>query len=220
MTKAQQKAIDGFLAHWAKYTDIQPYHKSWIERHATYSSYARGKSVYDSTLGEKQVFYVCSGLIGRVHTTEIPLNKKKSKEIDKQEEPKTKRSIFSVGVPQMALMSTEHLYSNTPATGDIKALRPSKIITISYEQIKRFMRDDASLDGMLYALSNKKKRQLARLRQSHTIKDPQSRYICFAETLPELHTSLSQTEQQDLLDISRRSISRATYRYATGKPKR
>lgn len=230
MNKAHRRAIDSFLAHWAKYTDIQPYHRHWIARHATYTSYVRGQSVYDSTFGEEEVFYVCSGLIGRIVQTAVPVKSfKKAAAATGQEEKSNdgekklfqpRRSILSVGTPGMALMTTDHLYTRTQSGGEIVALRPSEVLTIDYGAIKRFMIDDRSLDSMLFALSNKKKRQLARLRQVNAINDRQSRYIRFAETLPELHAVLSQTEQQDLLGISRRTISRASYLYATGKPKR
>lgn len=223
-------AIAQFSAHWGRYTEIQPYQQKWLAKYSNFATYGRGKCIYDPEWQEERVFYVCSGLVGRIVQktvlVKVPKTNKPSAEQEDEIEnedktsPQLRRRILSVGIPGMALMSTDHLYSSTQSIGEIVALRPCEVLTIDYEAIRRFMIDDPSLNGMLYALANKKKRQLARLRQLNSLMDPQSAYLKFADTLPELYSLLSQTEQQDLLGISRRTISRASYLYATGKPKR
>jgi hypothetical protein len=206
--KKHKESIDQLMIHWARFYPILPYHREWIERSASYTLYPRGACIYDVNWKEERIFYITEGIIARVDYYV---------DIKSQIE---KRVILSVGLPQMALMTTDHLYSKTQGAGQIIALRSSKVLSIDYDHIKRFTRDDQSLDKILNVLANKKKRQLARLRQIDSLLDPQSAYIRFAQCLPELYRLLSQTEQKDLLGISRSSIQRASYFLLTGKNKR
>lgn len=202
---SERKALDGFLAHWNRISPLAPQHEQWARRSARYGKYRRGECVYDSGWGEKKVFYVCSGLVCRI-TYVYDLRTKRER-----------RAILSVGLPGMALMSTDHLHSDTQAAGELIALRPSEVLTFRYGDMLRAKEEDPATNKFVAALVNKKKRQLARLRQACAIPDPQSRYIRFTETLPELRAILSQTEQQDLLGISRSSVQRASYSILKGK---
>lgn len=219
MTKKERMAITQFSAHWGRYTDLQPYQQQWLEKHVSYEIYNRNKCIYDSEWNEKRVFYVISGLVGRVQDIVVPIKATK-KNIKNPPEEKIIKRLLSVGTPGMALMSTDHLYTDTQSTGEIITLRRSEVLTIDYEAIHRFMIDDNSLDGMLYALGNKKKRLMVRLRQIDAITDLQARYVRFAEILPDILGVLNQTEIQNLLGISRRTISRAQHFYAKGVSKR
>lgn len=208
MKKDKQKALRCFLQHWGNYQLLQPYHQEWVQRNIQFNLYARNSCVYDSLWEEEHIFYVSSGLLARVIYYEDPKTKKQ------------KRNILCVALPKMALMSTNHLYSKTQTKGEIIALRPSKILSISYEKIHRFIRDDPSLNSLILALSNKKNRQFALLRHIDTLPSPIEAYKLFQQSFPELTNILSQTEQQDLLNISRSTIQRTSYFLLTGKNKR
>lgn len=208
LSKTHRASIDFLLNHWSRFITIQPYHKTWLYQHSSFSTYIRGSCIYDSNWGKKNLFYVCKGLLGQV---DYYIDNKTGKE---------KRTILSIGLPLMSMMTTDHLYSNTQGPGEIIALRPSQVLTFSYEKIKSFIREDHSLAVLLSAMMNKKKRQLGRLRQVDAVHDPQSAYIRFTNNLPELVNLLSQTEQQDLLGISRSTIRRASYFLLTGKQTR
>lgn len=190
MKKDNQKALRCFLQHWGNYQLLQPYHQEWVQRNIQFNPYARNSCVYDSLWEEEHIFYVSSGLLARVIYYEDPKTKKQ------------KRNILCVALPKMALMSTNHLYSKTQTKGEIIALRPSKILSISYEKIHRFIRDDPSLNSLILALANIEA------------------YKQFQQSFPELTNILSQTEQQDLLGISRSTIQRTSYFLLTGKNKR
>ncbi|NGM72825.1 hypothetical protein [Sphingobacterium sp. SGL-16] len=205
LSKTHRASIDLLLNHWSRFIAIQPYHKTWLYQHSSFSTYIRGNCIYDSNWGNKKLFYVCKGLLGHV---DYYIDKKTGKE---------KRTILSIGLPLMSMMTTDHLYSNTQGPGQIIALRPSQVLIFSYEKIKNFIREDYSLAVLLSAMLNKKKRQLGRLRQVDAVHDPQTAYIRFTNNLPELVNLLSQTEQQDLLGISRSTIRRVSFFLLTGK---
>lgn len=204
-SKDHQLALNHFLKYWAKFTIIQPYHAEWLSKYAKYASYKRGSCIYDFSWEEEKIIYVSQGILGRVNYYLDP------------KILKDKRSILSIGLPHMALMTTYHLYSRNQAKSNITALRKSHVLAISYNRIKNFMRDDRSLDSIVGAWMNKKKHQLARLRELNSCLDPQQSYLKFRKNMPELVASLSQVEQQDLLGISRSSIRRAIYFDLTGK---
>lgn len=191
--KKHTAAIALLLQHWSKFGNIEPYHREWAKQYCNYFLCQRNDWVYAEGWTDELVFYVCSGILARVT-------------YDAQDH----RHILSVGLPGMAMLSTEHLYSPTQAEGSIIALRKSTLLSIPYRAVKDLKEKEKSLDSFINALNNKKRRQLARLRSTSLITPLSQRYIQFAQRLPELRKNLTQVEQTELLAISRNTIVRAT----------
>lgn len=202
-SKKHIAAVEILIQHWSKFGTLEPYHGQWALQQSDLMYCRRNEGVYAEGWTDKIVFYVCSGILARVR-------------YDEQDN----RHILSVGLPGMAMLSTEHLYSQTQAEGSIIALGTSTVLTISYHAVKTLKETEKSLDNFVNALNNKKRRQLARLRTVGRIVEPTHRYIHFAKRLPELRHALTQVEQAELLGISRRTIQRASYFLLTGKMKR
>lgn len=179
------------IQHWGKFGTLDSYHKQWALQHSDLCVYRRNDWVYAEGWSDKIIFYVCSGILARVR-------------YDEQDD----RHILSVGLPGMAMLSTEHLYSETQAEGSIVALRNSTLLALPYHAVKALKEEEKSLNNFISALHHKKLRQLARLRAVGRIVQPTQRYIHFAKRLPDLHYNLTQTEQAELLGISRSTISR------------
>ncbi|TJY67693.1 Crp/Fnr family transcriptional regulator [Sphingobacterium alkalisoli] len=204
ISRKHRASIQLLLQHWGKFGAIQPFHEQWATEHTDYHYYTRKQCIYEEGWTDELVFYVCSGMVARITMDEENRN----------------RNILSVGLPRMALFTTEHLYSQNQGDGKIVALRPSAVLIIPYRTIKIFKEEEKSLDTLMDALTNKKKRQLARLRKLSLVKDDIiSCYTQFTEKLPELYHILSHNEQKDLLGLSRSSVQRADYFLLTGKNK-
>lgn len=208
METTHKEAARILTNHLGKFGTVLPLHKDWIEQHTTYKLYPKNTYIYEEGATAEQVFYICSGMLARVQY---------------EEDPKTqnlKRQIFSIGLPQMGMLSTEHLYTKSPNVGHIITLRPSLVVSIPYAKLKALKENDQLFNALMAALSNKKKRQLSKLRRIAMIKDPASIYMEFTKLFPDLNQLLLQEEKQDLLQISRSTICRTNRFMVTGRNQR
>lgn len=208
METTQKEAARILTSHLGKFGTVLPLHQDWIEQHTTYKLYSKNTYIHEEGSTAEQVYYICSGMLARVRYAEDP----KTKNI--------KRQIFSIGLPQMGMLSTEHLYTTSPNVGHIIALRPSLVVSIPYAKLKALKENDQLFNSLMAALSNKKKRQLSKLRRISMIKDPASIYMEFTKLFPDLNQLLLQEEKQDLLQISRSTICRTTRFMVTGRNRR
>lgn len=207
-TETQQEAVQALINHLGKFGTVQPHHEIWIDRHAQYKVYPKDTCLHEEGSRAEKFFYICSGMLAR--TTHV-------------EHPKTKkiiRKILSVGLPQMGILTTDHLFTSTQNAGNIVTLRPSQILTIPYHRLKAMKEDDRLFSALMDALSNKKKRQLHKLRRIDVMKDPAAIYTEFVNLLPELDNLLLQNEKQDLLQISRSTIHRTGFFLLKGRHQR
>ncbi|MBL1410804.1 Crp/Fnr family transcriptional regulator [Sphingobacterium faecale] len=208
METTQKEAIRILTSHLGKFGTVLPQHEDWIEQHTTYKIYPRNTYIYKEGSTAEQVFYICSGMLARVRYEEDP----KTKNI--------KRQIYAIGLPQMGMLSTEHLYTKSPNVGHIITLRPSLVVSIPYAKLKALKENDPIFNTLMAALANKKKRQLSKLRRIAMIKDPASIYMEFTTLFPDLNQLLLQEEKQDLLQISRSTICRTNRFMLTGRNQR
>lgn len=208
METTQKEASRILTNHLGKFGTVLPLYKDWIEQHTKFKFYAKNTYVHEEGSTTEQVFYICSGMLARVWYEED------------QKTNNIKRQIFSIGLPQMGMLSTEHLYTTSPNVGHIIALRPSLVVSIPYAKVKALKENDQLFNSLMAALSNKKKRQLSKLRRIAMIKDPVSVYMEFTKLFPDLNRLLLQEEKQDLLQISRSTICRTTRFMLTGRNQR
>ncbi|TYR36339.1 Crp/Fnr family transcriptional regulator [Sphingobacterium phlebotomi] len=188
---------------WSKYHQLDASHIAWARTHVGIVPVRRGQVLH--RVGEKRrmVFLVCEGLLARVDYIEF--------------KERIKRKITSIALPHFALTSTSHLYSRTPTSGDIVALRSGIVIIIPYDAIISFKEDDPAVETLIDVLTNRKKRQLETyLRVIHST-SPFQRYLLFDRLMPEIRRVTNQNEQADFLGISRRTVQEASYFLLTGK---
>jgi CRP-like cAMP-binding protein len=125
-----------------------------------------------------------------------------------------KMHILSIALPEMALMSTAHLFSPTPSVGNIIALHANtRIIRIPYKALKHVQQDIPEVNTLISILNNKKKKQLAQLRIVSSISSTIDRYLYFAENMKNLKIYLTHKEAAQLLGISINSIYRALIKW-------
>lgn len=207
-TATEKEAIQIFINHLGKFGTVQPQHESWVNRHIKYKLYPKGTCLHEEGSIAEQFFYICSGILARMTHEEQP------------EANKITRKILTVGLPNMGILTTDHLFTSTQNAWNIMTLRPSHILTIPYHKLKAIKEKEPIFSALLQALSSKKTRLLNRLRRIDMIREAVPRYMEFTRLLPELDKLLLQEEKQDLLQISRSTINRANYMLLTGRDKR
>lgn len=178
----------------------------WARQHVeVLSQVKKDTALYLAGERQKNVYLVAKGMLGRIEIS-----------------PDTgKRKILSVALPGMAMLTTPHLYSNTPSKGDITALRSgSTILRIPYAAIRDFKEKDPRIDTLIDVLVSKKIKQLSDLRIVTLSDTSFSRYEAFAKQMPYLKTKLTQQEQADLLGISRYTVQEVQHFLATGRKRK
>lgn len=186
---------------WGKYHVIDNFHYQWAKDNLKVKVVKRGEQLGSTERHLEMTYFVATGLLGRI-----------------EENPESgKRKIMSLAIPNMALMTTNHLYTHTLYPGNIVALRSGIIIMIPHHVLRQFQEHEKSIDTLIDVLNNKKKRQLALLRRAMLGYPPFERYLNFAKLLPEIRSVTTQIEQADLLGISRHTVQEAQYFLTTGK---
>lgn len=188
-----------FLLHyWSRYCELQPWHIDWARRYIQVLPLLRKhQTLYLEGEKQKYVYLVVQGLLARVT----------------MDPDSGKRKILSVALPGMALMTTPHLYSSTPSTGDIVVLRPkTTVVQIPYRAILEFKEQEPHIDTLIDILSNKKKKQMTVSSRILHERDPFTRYLLFAKDMPEIHRILMHGETAEILGISLSSAQRY-YKY-------
>ncbi len=204
MTKlrANNPGLRFLLQYWQRHCTLEPWHTDWAKQHIRVRDRLRkGQALYLEGDRQQHVYLVARGLLARVR-------------YDDSE----KRQILSIALPGMALMTTDHLYSRTLSMGDILVLRPaSLVIQIPYRAILEFREYEPRLNTLISILTNKKKKQMTALSRIMHEPDPFTRYLSFAQGMPDIQAVLTQIEQAELLGIARKTVQRAQYYLLTGK---
>ena len=185
---------------WGKYHTLEHFHHQWAKDNLKIRIVRRGEQLNASDRPLEMTYFVATGLLARVEKADT-----------------SRRKIMSIAIPNMALMTTSHLYTQHLYPGDIVALRAGIIITIPHPVLRQFQEHEKSIDTLIDVLSNKKKRQLAHLRRATLGYSPFERYLNFVKLLPEIKALTTQVEQADLLGISRHTVQQAQYFLLTGK---
>ncbi|HAT92069.1 MAG TPA: hypothetical protein DCS36_06665 [Sphingobacterium sp.] len=186
---------------WGKYHTIDHFHYQWVKDNLKVKIVKRGEQLSPVDRHTEMTYFVAKGLLARV-----------------EENNETgKRRIMSLAIPNMALMTTNHLYTNHLHSGHIVALRSGIIIAIPHHVLRQFQEQEKSIDTLIDVLGNKKKRQLVLLRQATLGYSPFERYLNFTRLLPEIKAVTTQQEQADLLGISRHTVQLGQYFLLTGK---
>lgn len=186
------------LAFWKKHCALEMHHIEWIKENIEIiKPLSKGDIIYLEGQVQKYVYFVSRGAIARIIY-----------------DSNYKMHILSIALPEMALMSTAHLFSSTPSAGNIIALHSNtRIIKIPYKALKNVQQDLPEVSTLISILSNKKKKQLAQLRILSSISSTMDRYLYFAENMKNLKTSLTHKEAAQLLGISLNSIYRALIKW-------
>ncbi|KKX47299.1 hypothetical protein L950_0227240 [Sphingobacterium sp. IITKGP-BTPF85] len=108
-----------------------------------------------------------------------------------------------------------HYYSQSPALGDIVAIKPGIVLQIPYKKIKSYRNNDKGIDTLLQLLIHKKKYQLDHFRVMDAISLATDRLFYLADQLPELYRNLTYNELARLLHVSESSIYRAKKKLVT-----
>jgi len=200
-TRSPKAALKLLFDFWGKYHTIDHFHYQWVKDNLKIRAVKRGERLTQAGHHLDMTYFVAKGLLARV-----------------EENAETgKRRILSLAIPNMALMTTHHLYTHNLHKGDLVALRPGIIIAIPHHVLRQFQEQEKSIDTLIDVLGNKKKRQLVLLRQATLGYSPFDRYLNFVRLLPEIKAVTTQQEQADLLGISRHTVQLAQYFLLTGK---
>lgn len=195
-TILHQQAVEQLLTYWSQYAKIKKSHFNWLLNNSTYHQLSNKRVLYEEGSRDQFVYIVCDGLIARIY----------------EDEESEKTKIISVALPGMALMTTEHLYSDRPSQGHIVGIRPSHILALPYAIVHKHKKKDAKIETLVDVLNSKKKKQLVQLRRLSLILNASERYLSFYRHMPTLIAILSQREMAMLLSISRSTIQRANRR--------
>ncbi|WP_437922409.1 Crp/Fnr family transcriptional regulator [Sphingobacterium sp. LRF_L2] len=199
--RKHNKGFQQFLAFWSKYAALDSFHEQWAKTHIKIIQYRKNAIVLEEGSLEDSILLVSEGMLARIE----------------EDEEENRRKILSIALPGMALFSSWHLYSKKHINGNIVALRSSRIISISYKNLKAYKDQDKAIDILIDVLGNKKKKQMMQLRGITLGQKPFRSCIRFLSRMPQLHTLLTQQEQADLLGVSKTTLQSAIYYMAKGK---
>jgi CRP-like cAMP-binding protein len=190
--RKNNRGLRFLLQYWQRYCTLEDWHTDWAKRHIHVLSKRKGDILYYDGEKQKRVYLVAKGLLARVRYDDSG-----------------KRQILSVALPGMALMTTEHLYSDTPSVGDIIVLRPDTlIIQIPYNAVLAFKEQEPQLNTLIAVLTNKNKKQMSALSRIMHEREPFRRYLLFANDMSQIHRNLTHTETAEILGISLSSSQR------------
>jgi len=130
------------LAFWKKHCAIEKWHIDWLKENIEVHQYLpKGEIIHLEGERHKYIYFVCRGAVARIRY-----------------DTNYKIHILSLALPEMALMSTSHLYSSTPSKGNIIALHSrTSIIKIPYTAITAIPYEIPEIQTLINILSNKKK---------------------------------------------------------------
>lgn len=188
-------SYSALLTFWKKHCTLENWHIEWLKENIEIiQPLSKGAIIYLEGERQKNIYFVSRGAIARIRY-----------------DSNYKISILSLALPEMALMSTAHLFSRTPSLGNIITLHANtRIIRIPYTAIKTQQHINPEINTLINILNNKKKKQLSQLRILSSIKKPRDRYLYFSENLKELKNQLTRKEAAQLLGISINTIFRAS----------
>lgn len=190
--RENNSAYQFLIWFWSKHCELEESHRTWIKKHIRiYSKLKPEHMLYYEGFLDKNIFFVTTGLIGRIV----------------ENEENGRRQLINVALPGMALMSTAHLYSDTPSLGDIVVLRPdTDVVALPYQALLNYRKTERIVDTLVGMLLHKKKKQIACLLRISHAGSAFEHCLRFAKELPELYHILYQREVADLLNISRTTV--------------
>lgn len=190
----EKEVLQDFYTYWKKiYPPMEDFHRNWLEKNAQMLRVKKGQVLYESDDQQENLYIVLRGLLVKERYTACNDNKQ----------------ILTVALPNMGFFTTMHYYSQSPALGDIVAVRPGIVLQIPYKKIKPYRNNDQGIDTLMQLLINKKKYQLDHLRVMDGINLATDRLFYLADNLPYIYRDLAQNELARLLHVSKSSIYRA-----------
>jgi len=177
---------------WSKHCPLEDFHVQWAKKHIhIHQNLKKGDQLYWPDDYDKRVLIVTKGLIGRI----------------KENQKSGKRKIITLGTPGMAMMTTKHLFSNTPSAGEIIVLRTgTDIASIKYHHIYQLREMEKNVNTLINIFTNKKKEQLSILRRVDLEETGFDACLQFTKEFPQLFLLLTRQEIADLLSISLRTV--------------
>lgn len=201
----EKEVLQDFYSYWEKiYPPLEDFHRNWLEKNAQILRVKKGQVLYESDDQQENLYIVLRGLLVKERYTACNDSKQ----------------ILTVALPNMGFFTTMHYYSQSPALGDIVAVRPGIVLQIPYKKIKPYRNNDKGIDTLLQLLMHKKKYQLEHLRAMDGITLVTDRLFYVADNLPDLYRNLSRQELAKLLLSSESSIYRAKNQYLRRKNSR
>ncbi|MFD2902512.1 Crp/Fnr family transcriptional regulator [Sphingobacterium anhuiense] len=190
----EKEVLQDFYSYWEKiYPPLEDFHRNWLEKNAQILRVKKGQVLYESDDQQENLYIVLRGLLVKERYTACNDSKQ----------------ILTVALPNMGFFTTMHYYSQSPALGDIVAVRPGIVLQIPYRKIKPYRNNDKGIDTLLQLLMYKKKYQLEHLRAMDGITLVTDRLFYLADNLPDLYRNLNRQELARLLLTSESSIYRA-----------
>jgi len=190
----EKEALQDFYTYWEKiYPPLEDFHCNWLAKNAQILRVKKGQVLYESDDQQENLYIVLRGLLVKERYTSC----------------KESKQILTVALPNMGFFTTMHYYSQSPALGDIVAVRPGIVLQIPYRKIKPYRNNDTGIDTLMELLVNKKKYQLDHLRAMDGITLATDRLFYLADNLPDIYYELAQNELARLLHVSESSIYRA-----------
>jgi len=197
---SEKEALLTFYTYWEKFhPGLEDFHKSWLLKNGEIIPMTRGQILSETPHMQSTLYIVLAGIL--VKERYCP---------DRDE-----RLIMTVALPHMGFFTTMHFFSRSPALGDIVCLKSGLVLKIPYKAISPYRNQEKAIETLVDLIINKKKSQLDHLRVLSTLPNITNRYFYFADHLPSLYTTLTQSEQARLLLISERSIQRAKRLYVS-----
>jgi CRP-like cAMP-binding protein len=214
--RTNTNAFKFLIEFWTKHCELTKAHKDWALRHIHILQLKRGHRCYLEGDMHKTIYLVTSGALARVHITEAASakdseegNKNVAGQKKKNAVKKNKRRISSIATPGMALMTTRHLFSNTPSKGEIVALHANTVIlAIPYNAVRPFVAVDPCVTILNNMVLHKKKKQLGDLIYVLQSGEGTQRLETFREEMRELYDILSYQECADFIGISVPTVKR------------
>ncbi|MEN5379077.1 Crp/Fnr family transcriptional regulator [Sphingobacterium kitahiroshimense] len=201
----EKEALQDFYSYWEKiYPPLEDFHRNWLEKNAQIMRVKKGQVLYHSDDQQENLYIVLRGIL--------------IKERDITDS--NRKQILTVALPNLGFFTTMHYYSQSPALGDIIAIRPGIVLKIPYKKIKLDVDRDKGIDTLLQLLMNKKKYQLDHLRVMDALSLATNRLFYLADNLPDIYHNLTQRELSRLILASESSVYRAKKILVRRKPKK
>lgn len=198
----EQEALQAFYAYWQKtYPSLEDFHWDWLKKNAQLLRVQKGQVLYRSSDRQDNLYIVLHGLLIKEHDSTAT----------------DQKQILTVALPNMGFFTTMHYYSQSPALGDIVAIRPGIVLKIPYKNIKPYLHQDQGIDTLLQLFMHKKKYQLDHLRYLDTLALSTNRLYYLEEHLPMLYRNLTRRELASLLLMSASTLYRASRKLAKGE---
>lgn len=198
----EKEALQSFYDYWKKvYLPLEDFHWEWLNKNGQILRVKNKQVLFKPDDPQENLYIVLRGLLIKEHDSTAT----------------DQKQILTVALPNMGFFTTMHYYSQSPALGDIVAIRPGIVLQIPYKNIKPYLHQDQGIDTLLQLFMHKKKYQLDHLRYLDTLALSTNRLYYLEEHLPMLYRNLTRRELASLLLMSASTLYRASRKLAKGK---